>query len=216
MAFNDSVSRVKNPLTLVALFASISEISMAVVLTRLPEALQETFIWFVMGFPCALVLLFFFVLYRRPAVFFAPGDYKQEELYVSSIGLARPDEVLSARLKTVEETLAKTQDFLEQAKIDTTEKVTFADVRKSLQQQQELENNKLYAFLIGELRIDHPLAQRLVSTATDAWALPGLIEAELQSRQKAVRLSGLLSSFPNVINDFQSLKQQITTLGVMQ
>lgn len=45
-----NLERIKNPLVLIASFAGISEVAMAVTLIQLPEAIQETFVWFVMVF----------------------------------------------------------------------------------------------------------------------------------------------------------------------
>ncbi len=70
MSNNDTVGLVKNPLAMVAVFSSISEIAMAFVITKLSENLQEVFIWFVMCFPTVLVFIFFYILYNKPAVFF--------------------------------------------------------------------------------------------------------------------------------------------------
>jgi hypothetical protein len=213
MSIEDSIGRVKNPLTMVAVFAAISEVAMAFVITKLPDKLQEVFIWFVMGFPTVLVFIFFFILYRKPAVFFSPGDYKREELYVSSIGLGRPDDSLDLRVRTLEDTLTTLQDFLENAKLGTTAQAEYAEVRKSIQKQQELEVNPLYAFMTRDLRIEHDLAQLLVAKASDAWELPKLLEAELHDRRKTARLSDLVTSFPSTATDFQKLKALVTTNG---
>ena len=70
---------------MIAMFAAIAEIAMAVVLLQLPEPLQSTFIWFVMAFPMVLVIGFYIVLYRKPAALFSPSDYKDDQLYLRSI-----------------------------------------------------------------------------------------------------------------------------------
>ena len=210
---DEAIGRVKNPLTMVAVFAAISEVAMAFVITKLTDKLQEIFIWFVMGFPTVLVFIFFFVLYRKPAVFFSPGDYKSEELYVSSISVSKPDESINLRLRKLEETLTTVQDFLEKAKLGSATQGEFAEVRRTIQWQQELETNPLYAFITGELRVDHDLARRLIASAGDAWELPKLLEGELHDRRKSLRLSGLVSSFPSASTDFQQLKVLLTTSG---
>lgn len=213
MSIEESVARVKNPLAMVAFFAAISEVAMAFVITKLPDKLQEIFIWFVMGFPTILVFVFFFVLYRRPAVFFSPGDYKKEELYVSSIGLSKIDESLDQRVKQLEETLTTLQDFLEEAKLQSGSHADYTEVRRAIQRQKELENNPLYAFLTGELRVEHDRAQRLLAAAADAWELPKLLEAEVHDRQRSARLFALVTSFPSAAADFQKLKALISERG---
>lgn len=211
MSIQEMPGRVKNPLAMVAIFAAISEVAMAFVITRLSDKLQEVFIWFVMGFPTILVFIFFFILYKKPAVFFSPGDYKREELYVSSIGLL--DDSTELRIRKVEETLVTIQDFLEKAELGTAEQAEYAKVRRSIQRQQQLETNPLYAFVTGELRVEHELAQRLIASASDAWELAKLLDAELKDARKAARLSGLITSFPSTANDFQRLKSSIATTG---
>lgn len=89
---------VKNPLVLIAVFAGVSEVAMAVTLIKLPESIQGIFVWFVMGFPLVLVLGFFFVLYRKPAVLFSPGDYEREEMYLESIASTNGSGALAKRL----------------------------------------------------------------------------------------------------------------------
>jgi hypothetical protein len=213
MSIDESVARVKNPLAMVAVFAAISEVAMAFVITKLPDKLQEIFIWFVMGFPTILVFVFFFVLYRRPAVFFSPGDYKKEELYVTSIGLSKIDESLDQRIKRLEDTLTTLQDFLEEAKLGSGPEADYTKFRRTLQWQKELENNPLYAFITADLRVEHDRAQRIVAAAADAWELPKLLEAELHDRQRSARLFALLTSFPSAAADFQKLKTLILERG---
>ncbi|MBE6729602.1 MAG: FHA domain-containing protein [Ruminococcaceae bacterium] len=48
----------------------------------LEVSLQKLFIWFVIGFPVLIVLLFFIVLIFRPFVLYSPSDYKNEENFV--------------------------------------------------------------------------------------------------------------------------------------
>jgi hypothetical protein len=211
MSAHEAISRVKNPLAMVALFATISEVAMAAVITQLPDKLQQLFIWFVMGFPVVLVLLFFFVLYRKPAVFFAPGDYKREELYVASIGQNTPDPATEQRLRILEEALTSIQDFLSRAKLGATEQAEYLKLKQSIERRQELETNALYAFMVGELRLDHETTQRLIANAADALELSRLLEVEVGDRRKAARIAGLVSSFPSATADFQRLKVAVAS-----
>lgn len=81
----EKVTRISNPLTIVAIFAALAEVASSVVLVALPQAVQETFVWFVMIFPHMLVALFFFVLYKKPEVMYAPSDFKDEKNFVTII-----------------------------------------------------------------------------------------------------------------------------------
>lgn len=213
MSIEESIGKVKNPLSMVALFAAISEVAMAFVITKLPDKLQEIFIWFVMGFPTILVFIFFFILYRKPAVFFSPGDYKKEELYVSSIGLNKTDDVVDQRVRKLEETLTSLQSLFEKGKLGSTAQAEYSEVQKTIQRQQQLEANPLYAFLTRELRIEHSQAQQLIAQASDALELARLVEANLQDRRSAARLLDLVTSFPSAATDFNRLKVQLKVDG---
>ena len=55
---------IKNPLTIIAIFAGIVEVGSNVVLPFLTAENQSTYIWFLMLFPFVLVLIFFYILYK--------------------------------------------------------------------------------------------------------------------------------------------------------
>ncbi len=77
----EKIGAVKNPLTVIAIFAGIAEVSGTVVLPFVSESNQNIFIYFLMGFPTILVLLFFVVLIFKNKALYAPSDYKDEENY---------------------------------------------------------------------------------------------------------------------------------------
>mgnify|MGYP000852281954 CR=1 FL=1 len=58
-------AKLQNPLGIIALFASLAEVSGTIVLKFLPERIQSIFIWFVILFPVLIVLLFFYILYKK-------------------------------------------------------------------------------------------------------------------------------------------------------
>lgn len=69
---------IKNPLTIIAIFAGIVEVGSNVVLPFLTAENQSTYIWFLMLFPFVLVLIFFYILYNKHEVLYAPSDYNDE------------------------------------------------------------------------------------------------------------------------------------------
>ena len=75
--------QINNPLTLIGVFAGISEVAGTVVLTQLNGLVQLIFVWFVMLFPVLLVVLFFGTLNRNPKVIYGPSDYRDESHFVS-------------------------------------------------------------------------------------------------------------------------------------
>jgi hypothetical protein len=74
----EKIGHVRNPLTVIAIFAGIAEISGTVVLPLLEASIQNLYVWFLMLFPFFLVGTFFLVLYRKHGVLYAPSDYKEE------------------------------------------------------------------------------------------------------------------------------------------
>lgn len=71
----EKIGHIKNPLTVIAMFAGIAEVSGAIALPFLTMAVQETYVWFLMVFPCLIVLLFFATLWKDYTVLYAPTDY---------------------------------------------------------------------------------------------------------------------------------------------
>lgn len=74
--------KVSNPLTIIAIFSGLAETLATIALVRLPPEMQQIFIYFVMAFPASIVLLFFFVLYFKNTVLYAPSDYEDQAHYL--------------------------------------------------------------------------------------------------------------------------------------
>jgi DNA-binding MarR family transcriptional regulator len=81
----EKVKAVNNPLTIIAIFAALAEIAGTIALKIVTPELQGTFVWFVMGFPALLVLLFFITLNFNPKVLYAPSDFRDEENFLTTI-----------------------------------------------------------------------------------------------------------------------------------
>jgi len=79
----NKVGVIKNPLSVIAIFAGIAEISGTMVLPHINPANQLLFIWFLMLFPFTLVVLFFITLNWNYKVLYAPSDFKDEGNFVS-------------------------------------------------------------------------------------------------------------------------------------
>lgn len=77
------ISTIKNPLTVIAIFAGIAEVSGSAVLPFISEANQQTYIWFLMLFPFALILLFFITLNWNYKVLYAPSDFENEDNFLN-------------------------------------------------------------------------------------------------------------------------------------
>lgn len=93
-------SAVKNPLTIIAIFAGLAEVAGTVVLPFVAAANQLTYIWFLMVFPTLLILLFFFTLNWNPKVLYAPSDFRDESNYME---IFRPSSTAERLVKLEEE-----------------------------------------------------------------------------------------------------------------
>lgn len=80
----DKIGHIKNPLTVIAMFAAIAEVSGTVVLPLVAESVQGLYVWFLMFFPCFLVLLFFITLWKDHAVLYAPSDYQSDKSFIEA------------------------------------------------------------------------------------------------------------------------------------
>lgn len=77
----DKIGHIKNPLSVIAIFAGLAEVSGTVVLPLLEKDIQSLFVWFLMGFPCLLVLLFFITLWNNHSVLYAPSDFTNDQTF---------------------------------------------------------------------------------------------------------------------------------------
>lgn len=111
----DKTNHVKNPLTIIAIFAGISEISATAVLPFISESIQKIFIWFIILFPFILLLLFFITLWTKHQVLYAPSDYKSDENFLKVI----PSTGIEIKEKIIEDT----NELVEEIKKPKKEKV---------------------------------------------------------------------------------------------
>lgn len=105
----EKIGHIKNPLTVIALFAGIAEVSGTIVLPLLEKDVQSTYVWFLMAFPALLVGLFFLTLWTCHQVLYAPSDFRDDSLF--------RDILAPSSLRQVE---AKLSDEVEEA-LDTQE-----------------------------------------------------------------------------------------------
>jgi hypothetical protein len=102
----EKVSRISNPLTIIAIFAALAEINATVSISLVNENLQPIFLWFVILFPTLLVILFFVTLIFFTEVIYAPSDYKDDSGFHKSLfGDIMPDENINNDTKIIEKTL---------------------------------------------------------------------------------------------------------------
>jgi hypothetical protein len=78
----ENIGSVKNPLTIIAIFAGIAEISGTAVLPFINPELQFIFIWYVIFFPILLNILFFITANFNHHALFGPTDYRDDKYFV--------------------------------------------------------------------------------------------------------------------------------------
>ncbi len=83
----EKIKGIQNPLTIIALFAGLSEVAGTVALATVNKDLQHVFVWFVMGFPTLLVILFFLTLNFNARSLYAPSDFRSDERFLELQGI---------------------------------------------------------------------------------------------------------------------------------
>ncbi|AUQ65189.1 hypothetical protein [Phaeobacter inhibens] len=110
-----STSTVKNPLTIIAIFAGLTEVGGTVVLPLLAPDAQSVYIWFLMIFPIFLVLLFFGTLNFNREVLYAPSDWSNEDNFFRKLTKASRDDKNSQ----VEEEIEQNEEAEERSADET-------------------------------------------------------------------------------------------------
>lgn len=85
---SDRFRKVDNPLTIIAIFAGITEVAASVALPFLGDSAQSVFVWFLFLFPFVLVAAFFITLNLNPKVLYAPADYRDEKHFLVAMNLS--------------------------------------------------------------------------------------------------------------------------------
>lgn len=89
--------KVTNPMTIIAIFAALTEASATVSLPFLDDGDRDIYVWFLISFPICLIFLFFVTLNFNYKSLYAPSDFKKGEDFIKIIDdAARPKEVKAA------------------------------------------------------------------------------------------------------------------------
>ena len=78
----EKIGTIKNPLTIIAIFAGIAEVSGTLVLPFIADENQLIFIYFLIIFPSVLIVVFFLTLNFNNKALYAPSDFSNEENYI--------------------------------------------------------------------------------------------------------------------------------------
>ena len=77
--------RITNPMTIIAIFATLSEASAAVSLPFLDQEERELYVWFLISFPFYLLLLFFATLNFNYRSLYAPSDFEKGKHFMKAM-----------------------------------------------------------------------------------------------------------------------------------
>jgi maltodextrin utilization protein YvdJ len=161
----EKVKAVNNPLTIIAIFAALAEIAGTVALKMVAPEFQGIFIWFVMGFPTLLIILFFLTLNFNPKVLYAPSDFKDEVNFLNTLGGVRQ---LSGDLSEVQKQLdGATTKIVE----DIAAKIGTAN-QEQISQLSELVDNR-----INVVRAQIEKTKESANEIADTYTQPSISEA---------------------------------------
>ncbi|MDI2140997.1 MULTISPECIES: hypothetical protein [unclassified Pseudomonas] len=76
--------KINNPISVIAIFAFISETSAAVSLPFLDNDERELYIWFLISFPFYLIFLFFITLNFNYRSLYAPSDFDDDKNFLKA------------------------------------------------------------------------------------------------------------------------------------
>ncbi|AXI63188.1 hypothetical protein DLD99_22810 [Pseudomonas kribbensis] len=83
--------KITNPISVIAIFAFISETSAAVSLPFLDNDEREIYIWFLISFPFYLLFLFFITLNFNYRSLYAPSDFGNDKNFLKAFKDDSPD-----------------------------------------------------------------------------------------------------------------------------
>lgn len=148
----EKIGHIKNPLTVIAIFAATVEVSGTTVLPFIEPNNQRLYIWFLMLFPVFLVGLFFLILNFNHKVLYAPSDYKNENNFLKSFGRATAAEREEKYREEFEETA-------EDVKSENTQDVD----NQADQAQKNYSNKDRYSMLMANVLLAERLALNKLS-----------------------------------------------------
>jgi hypothetical protein len=83
----EKIKKVSNPLTIIAMFAAITEVMCTFALAAVSDTNEIWIIVFLVSFPFVLILLFFLTLNFNHKVLYAPSDFADEANFMMASNL---------------------------------------------------------------------------------------------------------------------------------
>lgn len=158
---SDKITTVKNPLTVIAIFAGTAEISGTAVLPLLGEANQHIYLWFLMSFPFSLIALFFITLNWNHKVLYAPSDFKDEDNFITLLKKQshseQIEEMENITREIVEFTGVKDQEI---SHVETMDEEIVDEIVTS--RAKRLERDEITRKIVQQQMKEYKLAEKLV------------------------------------------------------
>lgn len=178
---------IRNPLTLIAIFAGLSEVSMTAVLPLLSAENQGIFMWFVMIYPTLLVCGFFYILICRREALYAPSDFKDDATWL---------EVMRNQERKILEKYPVERAVAPRSEIEYSNSV--ADV----------ESNRFFV-LLKTLGATPDNIKSIMLSTDNVDDVPEIVSAQTANKSTSEKLKRVLTDFPSSKDDFYKLKTML-------
>lgn len=141
------MKRVSNPLTIIAIFAGLSEsISGLIIGFAENDAVIK---YFLVGFPLILVILFFLTLNFNSKVLYSPSDFKDDQNYLKALEIGkRPSDKLKIQINEIKQLI----DNLSTNQGNTIEDEKIVVVKEKLTELENTNNNQVNARLFLSIK----------------------------------------------------------------
>lgn len=126
----EQINKINNPLTIIAIFAALAEVNATVAIGLIDKDLHYIFIWFIIGFPSLLVILFFLTLNYNTRVMYSPSDYREDKTFLDSLYGQGGTKILDNNLTN--DIVAKTLSEFEKKIIKSIEEKIQSNTSKSI------------------------------------------------------------------------------------
>ena len=90
---------VRNPLTMISIFSGVTVAAANAVLPFLVTANQTAYVWFLICYPSALVILFFLTLNFNARALYSPSDYREDKSFLQIMSPRNEINVVAPSIK---------------------------------------------------------------------------------------------------------------------
>ncbi len=208
----EKIGRVGNPLTIIAIFAALAEVAGTVSLGIVDTQYQGVFVWFVMLFPVSLLVFSFLTLNFNPKVLYAPGDFRDEQNFLTTISGGAPNEMVTVTRESVAEAIkqlpspSEGAEFLstDKAIIDAVNAALFPRLWQFLSDELDLGRVKSFSYGIGGeglFLLQYEIPEEVVAkdrTSRDSIIIQGKLQTNGRVLLHTIGIEGMDSENPDV------------------